>query len=1016
MLDWILEIIQKVLPYVPALYQKLFFQKIAIDRLYDVLNRYYVTSKIELEYQIEYYVPQKFESANGEILTMRELAKQIKISKGDFFTIYGKPASGKSTAMRKLYCILWKTHKCVYFQMKNIRNLEHLKECLGHQKKDSNLKDRERVIAFFDGVDEAIPFWNGEDFFSIFLNGTDAKIFSVFEDCGLVADNMIFGMRPEFLKNSVSDLKLAKENFTMINLEIMRMSDKDIIKVYKSLKGLKKKEKGLLKEKQRHQSRYPEKKEGKYIRLLKRILKSNPNSIFHYPMYIRYVYAYMQEYEKQWNPYMQDIVSDTDKACAFDVLVRAVSKWEFHVYYQDSSEEKPDIWINFYNIMKNCMDGIIEVMMEQGQQNVITHEQLQKILNQYCLETINETKTAGNDEGPMMLVISHCFMVSDKTGEKFEFCHLTLFEYFLARYLFRKADFSARKQFLCNEKVSENLRQVYYGIFCTEKKELREKIVLSIRNLGKKGISYNDFMELGKQGLLQVVDEPFVPIAQIYEYLPEIKGFSYRDNDFAEEFLEQMCVHKTLDIRSTAWDSLQYAEGLIAPGFVTELNISGLRFGDIERLGEYSNLKRLHMCECGADYDAYIREALPAIKNIPLDWLYLYSEDGCLCEQIYDLLEKRDFCSENVFWYLPDYSVAHVKLYHLKQKAEQNGQPFRFYVNNRTSLQGAMSEYKKSNNNKNPDILKAVFELEADENGVLGLKEKDPEATYWTGIALAEYYYNEDFLDEDRKIYQIYCRLEPFIKKDGSQLSAFYGRGFGEYLCTIWEYKKSKEWLVYAASPAVKHYFSEEDAIEIKLKLYKTLVMKKEKDPNIIYQDLKERIEKLPDYQKNWRYLNFIGLNNAFLISNWKKGEKPPQNLWEQHQEYLDLAKSQHDRRHLVMAIHRSAIISNRLEDVEKGASFLEELSEAIKDCEKCATKRGKQADWIRFHEQKLYHLFLTGQKEEAVEVADELVGYPHWPSAKRTDDYLYIRDMCMKNAWENEAVDKHRLWGRLWY
>ncbi|MDE6875863.1 MAG: hypothetical protein K2P87_15640, partial [Lachnospiraceae bacterium] len=88
----------------------------------------------------------------------------------------------------------------------------------------------------------------------------------------------------------------------------------------------------------------------------------------------------------------------------------------------------------------------------------------------------------------------------------------------------------------------------------------------------------------------------------------------------------------------------------------------------------------------------------------------------------------------------------------------------------------------------------------------------------------------------------------------------------------------------------------------------------------------------------------------------------------------------------------------------------------AIKDCEKCATKRGKQADWIRFHEQKLYHLFLTGQKEEAVEVADELVGYPHWPSAKRTDDYLYIRDMCMKNAWENEAVDKHRLWGRLWY
>lgn len=1011
--DLINGLILKLLDYipVPSLFRKLFMGKSPVDRLYDILQNNYVTSEEELKYQMKCYVPQRFRTKSDEVFTAKELREQIKLSKSNLFTIVGKPASGKTTAMRYLYCSLINQKKCVYFQMKNVKDIHDLKKRLEDQKKDNAFKSRERVIAFFDGVDEAISFFKKEDFISMFLKGMDSKIILLFDECDLVLNCMVFGMRPEFLKNSVFDLEYKNENVSMRVFEIMEMSDKEIIKIFKSLKILKKMEKKLPEEERRHQFRYPPKKERKYIRLLKKILKSNPDSIFHYPMYIRYAYAYMQRYEKQWNPYMQDLVPDTDKASAFDVLVRAISKWEFHVYYKGFHEEDDRPWREFYGVMKKCIDDIIKVMTENGMEKVISRGQLQTILDRYCLGAVSGTET-------MMLVISHCFMISDKTGEKFEFCHLSFYEYFLARYLFEKADVTMRKQYLRSDEVTVDLRQMYYGVFRAEKKEFSEKVSKSISNFNGRKLTIENYTKLRENTFIEIVDNTMVPMAQIYEYLPEIRKFRYRGLDFHEERIEQMLISGIVNISDTGWDSLQYAGGLLDLKLVKELNLCGLRIKDPGVLKQYTSLKCLDIRDTGTDYFEYMQNLLPVIKDIPLECLSLYSEDGSLCEQISDMVEKGEFCEENIFWDMPDYSKAHLKIYQLKQKAEHAGRVLRFYANRRTCLQNAQLEYKKDNNKKDADILKAVFELEADEGGVLGLDKKDAEATFWTGLSLAEYYGYQDYADEAEKAYRIYCRLEPFIKKDGSELSAFYGKSFGENLRCIFQYERSREWFIYTDSILDHHYFSEKEEINIKLDLYRVQMNLDQKDFAELQTELEMRIKKIPNYQKDQRYMRYMKFKDVNMIRNWKKGEQVPQNLMEQHQEYLHAselyAKNAQNSYWLFIAVYYAVIIANRMENLEEGKILLKKLKDVMNIVNKHTNERKKQSNWIRYREQKLYHLFLAGQKEETIKAANELLESPRWPRSGRVSNYLYIRDACMQE--KEEPMDKHKLWGVIWY
>lgn len=122
------------------------------------------------------------------------------------------------------------------------------------------------------------------------------------------------------------------------------MSDRDIIKIFKSLAVLKKYDAKLDKDEQRHQNRFPPIwQRYKYICLLRRILKENPNCIFQYPMYIRYAYAFMNEYLKR-QTVGDKLTFSPNISVSFDILVNAIIKWEFHVYYGKSSKVARESW------------------------------------------------------------------------------------------------------------------------------------------------------------------------------------------------------------------------------------------------------------------------------------------------------------------------------------------------------------------------------------------------------------------------------------------------------------------------------------------------------------------------------------------------------------------------------------------------------------------------------------------------------------------------------------------------
>lgn len=64
----------------------------------------------------------------------------------------------------------------------------------------NKLEKNDEIIAFFDGVDEAISFIGNDKFRSIFLdNGTNSEIFQLFREKELNLRGMVFGLRAEFL-------------------------------------------------------------------------------------------------------------------------------------------------------------------------------------------------------------------------------------------------------------------------------------------------------------------------------------------------------------------------------------------------------------------------------------------------------------------------------------------------------------------------------------------------------------------------------------------------------------------------------------------------------------------------------------------------------------------------------------------------------------------------------------------------------------------------------------------------
>ena len=987
-----------------------------VDRLYNALAYYSVASKSEVEYQILSYIPPRFD----EQKTFRKLLSEIKEcsggkkSKTEVFFVIGAPACGKTTTMRYLYCKLSKSRKCVYFQMQGVANMKSLNAYLKDQKRKNNIENGSSVIALFDGLDEASAFFQKEDpvsmekaFQSIFFLGPNSKINRVFRKRKLHLDCIVVSLRPEFLERSKQSLtELQYKNIYSRVYEILPLSNRDIIKIFKSLWILKKIE--ARKERvKRHQNRYPAWwKTPYYTWLLRRILKNNPNCLFHYPMYIRYAYAFMKTYKERESAGNRQAFS-SNIAVSFDVLLNAIIKWEFHIYFDNRSVNRNQQEMDqFKQQMEACLEAIALALLKK-RERYLSKKEFQNIVNKSFEDELS------------CLTIAHCFMVSDDKGNNFDFCHLTFYEYFLAKHLFEKADYRHRKELLCSADASDYLRAMYYSILCRTE-DLNGRITDSAKYISSNGnltLSKCQFLE--KEGWMDIYDEPSISLVEILEYLPCINCFQYRGHDFTREVLEDLIDCGNLDLSKTGWDFLRYAAGITPLERIKTLSINGLPLCDADTLKQCRNLKYLEM-QYQSESDPVLENILDALSSLLLDWIHIESTNGSLCRSVHDRIRSRTLFAKHVFVKTPNYSQAHLELYQLNQEWKGLGWPARFYLSVRSNLEEAKKIFRSNDAEKDFKMLTAVFELEADDGGMLGLSGKHPEATYWNGMSLAAYYKNKDSIDEDESASQLCRRLEPHIDKSNYELSVKFGYLYGKILYYRREYALADAWLTNAYRYGREH-LSEQDIAECGTHLYRVRIRAGNRDElEDLAKNVESQIKKLPEYQIGWVYPFFLKIYCADKLNTWQKGTPEPGGLREALTQYRESVAMRHehggDSFNSFQSVYYEMLYANRIENLDLGERTLDELSQALETFNEQPNTdlRNQQAFWIQYHEQLLYLALLTDNRKCVLDNAEKLLNYSHRRGELSLKKYSGIQQAYQEE--DHPDIDKHLLWDDVWF
>lgn len=981
-----------------------------IESLYKALVGYSVSSKMEITYQIRSYRAPRFRDNK----TIKQLLSHIKKVSGDrrlstaMFSVIGNPACGKTTTMRYLYCQLSRKRKCVYFQMQKVMNMEKLSEYLGKQKLVNNIPDRASVIAFFDGLDEAYEFFHQEcsdsvekAFRTIFFEDPEPKINEIFQKHNLSLVCVVVSFRPEFLEKSVKSLEtLQRGNVYQKVYEIMSMSDKDVIKIFKSLKVLKRLDARLDDDERRHQNRFPPRwQEHKYIRLLRDILRDNPNCIFQYPMYIRYAYAFMQEYLDR-QAVKNKLIFNNNISVSFDILVNAIIKWEFHVYYKDVSSKRN----------KEELDSFTK-KMEQCAQEIAVYLQLKKITSLSRDEFKQIIQQHFQDEAAA-LVMAHCFMVSGDGDRamQYAFCHDTFREYFLAKYLFENADYVFRKECFCSNDKSEYLMHMYHSILC-QNKELNKRIS---RSISLDGMEYltdeimtpESYVLLNEKKEIRLKGSPEISIVEIYEYLPYICDFVYRGNKFIQEEIETVLDTGRLDLEDTIWYRLDYAEGVVPPERVVKLNISWMPIAEVEALEKYTNLKYLYMRFSEND-DSIFESICDILHHRWLNEIHIYSEMGIECVRIYILFCNGKLHVQRVYVQTPSYSFAHKIMYELNQRSEEAGQPLHFYLSVRSNKDSAKEKYLRRSFKKNLTLLTAVFELEMEEGGILSLTDKCIEGTLWNGLSLIEYYADVD----DENAYQICCRMESYINRDDTELSVYFGKVYGNILFERHQYKRARLWLLNSYLYGSNYNCGQIYMANLGIKLYEAWTCSKTDGAEKIGAEIEESIMKLPDYQEDWMYARLLEIHCVREFIFWDKGEPQPENIWTIISRYKDIADNFVD---CFDAVYFEMIYANRTENQYLGEKILKNLGQELKRTFE-GEKDWKHCAWTKYHTQKLYYFFLKDDKDMVLHVIDKMLKYQYGQQ--------YIpEEMCnaIYSFYQSDVettslyIDRHILWNEL--
>lgn len=835
------------------------FRKKPADSLYQALSTYSIASWAEVIYQIKCYRPLRF-TRDGK--SIRQIIRRILKCSGNKQTstsnifIVGDAACGKTTTMRYLYCKLYGKRQCVYFQMQSITCMEDLNQCLKRQKIRNDLSSKDPVVAFFDGLDEACAFFQSvnansieEAFISLFGHGKKTKVHELFLQYDLDLVCSIAALRPEFLEHSINSLNDTKnKNCYTYVYEICPLRNRDAIRIFKSLNVLKRLDSKLEKKERRHQERCPSIFiRWRYVYLFRKILKDNPKGLFHYPMYIRYAYSFLREYLRKKKKGEKLYIND-DFLFSFKILLDAIVKWEFHVYYDKSSAindgendsfESAYDWEKMMKPLKCCAQEIAVEVSKQANRS-LSRGKVKEIIQKKFPE-----KEA--------LAVAHVFMNSSEDGASFSFCHNVFYEYFFAEYLFEKGTYDIRKQFLSEkDKIEINVRKMYYYLLCQEKiqerdsKSVNEKISASLYIEGIKVLSPNNYLELENQTQLEVREYPELTIVEIFEYLPWISNFKYHGYFLSREYLENAMSLGHVNMMRTKWELLEYAFGIISRERIIELKISDLAIKDLNNLKEFTNLKRLYACYNNEKSESII-SILDELECFEMDWIVIRSITGLLCEEIYNRISRGKLHLDKIYVETPDYSQSHLKMWQLNQLMHNSEIDSRFCLLCRSDSDIAKDLFLKQK--LDYSLLLAVFELETDENGILGLTSKNSEATIWNALNLARCSQIQN--GNDDHAYQVLKLISKHIELHKPVCSECvfirFGLAYGKILLHYAEYSTAKMWLLnsYELGANCMTCVSLEDRVGYGLDIYEAWIYSGETGIDCFERELEDKMKML---------------------------------------------------------------------------------------------------------------------------------------------------------------------------
>jgi len=771
--------------------------------LENLQHRFAIDNIKMLKYFYKNYVGQRLKYLNmGVEYSINNLCKEIikKNKSGNFF-ILGSAGIGKSAIMRYLFLKLSKSltflfksisGKIIYIPMRSIQSLKSLNEFLKKYVGFHKLKIDDYVMLFLDGLDESSIFSDiGLQLDDTSFQESIEKIKNTckpFFHCGC----LVMSARTEIFTNNLEPLKKSWNGARIQVFELIKFEKKQILDIYNNLNKLKKIEQKIAKKEKtfsgRFQNAYPDNKDAKYYRsIFEVILKDSIqddelNSIFQYPLFIRYAYMYMNSLKQEYDPVQKITNMQQNFKIAFDnILDKAILKWDYHVFHGNSTAENKDKFDSFKKIMKNFVFDIVKESMTINDhfyfsgkiKNEIFKKNL-KILNTKIL------KNGGNDllekyrDGqsiPDYILHSHCLFISSFDGKYIEFIHRSYHEYFVAEYLSQNTMEYAKilnlrekillpkgkDKFFFPHKISDVTK--YYLGFIVENKSIRQSI--------------SNFYEVlkRKEKIMIVSDFSTLTIVCLYVFFPWIKQFYFLGKFIQSETIENIIFKRNVNLVNIQWKDIGTLKRIVDVSLVESLEISGSeKYTNIKYIFELKNLKRLNILSSDLFLDSWIKNGMVVFPR-GLQLLSAKISKKSSIESIRRRLKNERLHIKYFICKMDPYSPLYNDIYILHKQFLNS--KVKIGVKITTEL-AAKERYKNDScNNKNEiKLLESIYSLEYSLNNLA-------HATIYNGLSLCLCYLNYDSIDERGFAEKIYKSIKLSPEDISSEVAVQYYYRYG---------------------------------------------------------------------------------------------------------------------------------------------------------------------------------------------------------------------------------------------